>query len=332
MKTKKLGLFGLLTVSAFGLTAVASNSVHSLAVRAEEGIEEEPAVYVLTEEDSTSTLTLLTESTFSLVGVKGDSEVSFKGTYTREGDVLSLSYLDSTIDVKISEDGTFSNCEKTEEEEKPEHSLTEEEKEELLKNVLGEEIYEQFIKALGGEKDWTEVFTLGNVLKLITTVLNGGLLIAIVRYFVKDKKMAKTIEAAVKTTVAKLVPEQTQAAVAAAMETAISPLFTKFVQTSKDTSEAVKTLSKCFVLAQEGTPESRIAIVNELSKINVDDNNLVGEVKDFIVQATEKLKAEMDAKLASLNVIQEANEKIINEETEKEEKSEVVNTDDGTSW
>ena len=44
------------------------------------------------------------------------------------------------------------------------------------------------------EKDWDNLFTVDNVIVLVKWVLDGGILIAIIRYYVKDKRLEKRLK------------------------------------------------------------------------------------------------------------------------------------------
>lgn len=164
-----------------------------------------------------------------------------------------------------------------------------------------------------GDKDWENLFSLNNVFTLIKWVLDGGLLIMIARYFIKDKKLEKKVEDAVKETVNNVIPENTQKVILTTLENTINPLLNKILSDSEEMKEALKTLSKCMALAQENTPESRLAIIDELSKIKIGDTAINEKVKKFIDESTLKIKEEFQNALDSLNNISENNKKILDE-------------------
>jgi len=168
------------------------------------------------------------------------------------------------------------------------------------------------------EHDWEDLFSLNNVFTIIKWVLDGGILIAVIRYFVKDKKLAKKVEEVVSQTVKDIIPENTQQAVLTTLENTIEPLFNKLALDNEETKNALKAFAKCMALAQEGTPESKLAIIDELSKIKVSDILTNEKVKEFINESASKLREEFTATLASINNISEANKKIIEEQPQEE--------------
>ena len=52
---------------------------------------------------------------------------------------------------------------------------------------------------------------------------------------------------------------------------------------------STKTMVRCFILMQENTPESRIAILKELNSLNSDETNVLAQqVKELIAEEVKK--------------------------------------------
>lgn len=176
-------------------------------------------------------------------------------------------------------------------------------------------------------KDWTRLFSVENIITLVKWVLDCGILIAIIRYYIKDKRLEKKIEEVVENILSKVLPNTLKEAVVEAIMKAVQPLFAQLQAQNVDLTNAMSVFAKCMALAQENTPESRTAILNELSKLNISDEATLNSVKAFIEKLfAENLQSYNEA-LAKIKEIGEAN-KAIMEEKPVEEKS---NVGDGTA-
>ena len=175
-------------------------------------------------------------------------------------------------------------------------------------------------------KDWTNLFSVKNVITLVAFVLDGGILIAIVRYFVKDKRLADKVEKKVETTVEKVVPEATKEVVLNAIKELIAPYFSQLQLGFNDIQEMLVVFCRCFALMQENTPEARIAITKELASLKLSDKasiNMIEEkINNFIKDQGDKM-AELVQKLGDIKT---ENQEIVENSEEKAE----TPVDDGT--
>lgn len=176
--------------------------------------------------------------------------------------------------------------------------------------------------------DWTNLFTLDNVVTIVKWLLDCGILIAIIRYFIKDKKLATQVENKVQEVTEKIVPEATKQAVAENLKESIEPVFEKVTEESALTREVMAILVECIILMQQNTPEAKIAIIDKLEQIKgVTDIESAETVKAYVSQAV----AEHDKKYSETISRIEAIEKQLSEssaDTEKETETESV--DNGT--
>lgn len=167
-----------------------------------------------------------------------------------------------------------------------------------------------------------------NILKWI---LDSGIIVWAASSIIKWKKTKSEIQVGIKNAVDDNVPVVAQNAIKIAVDSAIQPLFTQLVQNSKDQNDALSAMVKCLALMQQDTPESKVAIVEILSNLNICSDKKVNEdVKAFILETTERIKEEIEKAMQSLNDVSEKNKQII-EQNEETEQNEVVNTYDGTS-
>lgn len=193
-------------------------------------------------------------------------------------------------------------------------------------------------------KDWTNLFSVENVVRIVSFLLNGGLLIAIIRYFVKDKRLEKKLENKVEDTLQKVLPDTTKDIIIANTKEVLEPIF---VETTSYQQEIIRVLSvfiKCFALMQENTPEARSAVLAELSNLKIGDTKVINDAKEFLEKYFAGKMEELNSVLSNLDGIIEKNKEIIEknsqvveivepkEEIPGEETSEETNGDDGTQF
>ena len=202
---------------------------------------------------------------------------------------------------------------------------------EVDKELLGD------LSTIYGEiknKDWTNLFTVDNVIVLVKWVLDCGILLAIIRYYVKDKRLEKKVEKKVEETISKIIPDTTKEVVVANIEKVIAPMFTQMKADNVELMRAMGVFAQCMALAQEDTPESRTAIIELLSGLNISDEKTLAQVKAYIEKLIADNFASYKEVLDSINEINESNQKIL-EENDKPVEEEVKveenkNEDDGT--
>ena len=76
------------------------------------------------------------------------------------------------------------------------------------------------------------------------------------------------------------------------------------------TEEVCKVLARCMILAQENTPEARLAIIQELTSIQKSESDLAAQVEQLINEAIEKNKAAESQKMQQIAELEEANNSI----------------------
>lgn len=179
--------------------------------------------------------------------------------------------------------------------------------------LLGEMsiIYDQAMN-----KDWTNLFSLENVVRIVSFLLSGGLLLAMVRYFIKDKRIAKNVEESVKSVCNEIVPETTKQVVIAQTKETLKPLFAQTTAYQEDIIRVLGILVKCIALMQEDTPDSRRAILAELANLNIGDMKVVEDAKKFIDQYFNDKMAQLQGTLNKLDEVIEKNKEVANKTAE----------------
>lgn len=169
-------------------------------------------------------------------------------------------------------------------------------------------------------KDWTNLFSMENVITLIKWLLDGGVLIAMVRYFVKDKRLADKLEEKVKETCEKIVPETTKNSVIENTKTIIEPMFNQVVQDGALARQLMGIMVKCMVLMQQNTPEAKIAILDEFEKLKgIADLDSIANIKKYIEEAVSQHSKAYEETLARIKTISEHHQENINESKESSE-------------
>ena len=155
--------------------------------------------------------------------------------------------------------------------------------------------------------NWEDIFSLKNLFTIISWVISlftaGGLCVTLLK---KQKIKAKTAEE-ISAAVEEVTKGETSKAVNAFMEKILGPSFDMFGEKLKEINEMCASMAKCMVLAQENTPEARLAIIQELSKTNKKAQDLAEEVKKIVhdeMSATEKEKQE---KIDTIKDLEEKN-------------------------
>lgn len=394
---KKIGLFFcfLLGICAVSGAVLVSHSVYNdanaIAMYAEGETFEEKS-YTYSDSKGTATLTLISETEFKMKVEREGQEPEVKnGTYTKEGNVLTLRYGENELKVSVDDvNMTFGEYVETYEcsvvlgeyvhgeitvDKDRGHvgeivtmtvkptllylveyvkvngvNLVEDETTKWVysfalvegenkveakfavdKELLGEMsvIYEQAIN-----KDWTHLFSLDNVLRIVAFLLEGGILLVIARYFIQDKKIGDGVERGVSKTVSKVVPEAAKEAVLASTKEVLKPMFSEITAYQQNIIRVVGILIKCIALMQEGTPDARRAILAELSNLNIGDMQVIEQAKKFIDEYCAKKFADMEGVMNSLDNIIEQNKKentgAVEEVKEQEDVEDPV--DNGTQY
>lgn len=179
--------------------------------------------------------------------------------------------------------------------------------------LLGEMsiIYDQAMN-----KDWTNLFSLENVVRIVTFLFSGGILFAMIRYFIKDKKVVNTVEKSVKDTCNAIVPETTKAVVAQNIKEVVAPMFAQTAAYQEDIVRVLGILVKCIALMQEDTPDARRAILAELANLNIGDMKVIEEARNFIDQYFAGKMAELQGTLNKLDEVIEKNQEVANKTAE----------------
>jgi hypothetical protein len=164
--------------------------------------------------------------------------------------------------------------------------------------------------------NWASLFTVDNLLKLLTIVVlafvSSGYFITLIKKATIARKAA--LEAQNET------EKKMTALIEKFLTDTVKPLIAKETELSNENNETVKALMRVALLSQEGTPESKLAIIKELQEYKSSDKELSEKVKAIVEKAISDNKVKEEEEKKS---IEEAKKSIDSlKEVEEEEKKE----------
>ena len=171
-------------------------------------------------------------------------------------------------------------------------------------------LVEQFANAKEG--NWEAIFSVENLLTFISwaisLILSSGFFVTLI----KNRKVKVKTQNEIAATVKAANAESIINTVNEVLEKVLGQTLAKYTEKTDSLDDSVKALVKCFCLSQENTPEARLAIMEELSKLNQTQKDLTAQIKQMINDEIAKNKELANSKHRVLEELKEANEKITN--------------------
>lgn len=293
---KVLSVFGIMMASLFTFTCVNKTAYF---VSAEEVIEK-PCKVVIDELKGGDILADLTEG-----------EIGDKVTFTVKANFLYKveSVMVNGVSVLPNEDGNYS------------FTLVEGENKISATFVIDNEELAKIANLLSSVKEngITSLLTMENLALLINWMLTFVFGTGYFLTLIKCKKIkANTIAEFTKTS-QELMQSKLGEVMNNFLENVVKPLFEQYNVKLETTENICSTLARCFVLAQENNPQSRLAIIEELTKLNNTEDELAKKIKDIIETEISKNKEESDKLKSDISELKQANQKIKAVEEKKED-------------
>lgn len=160
------------------------------------------------------------------------------------------------------------------------------------------------------EGDWASIFSLSNLSQIINWVIAGGGIIGLCITLLKMRKTKDKTTEDVEKAITDLLEKKYNIVISDLFKETLSPLFDKISAGISDVEEVCKVLARCMVLAQENTPEARMAIIAELTNLKASDNDLAAKIKDLINTELENNKAIEEEKAKTLQELEDINNSI----------------------
>lgn len=166
--------------------------------------------------------------------------------------------------------------------------------------------------------NWDQIFSVDNLFNLISwaisIILSSGFFVTLI----KNKKVKSRTTEEVAIEVKKANTQSIHETLAPVIEKLFGDTFTKYLEKTDSLEETMKVLARCFCLSQEGTPESRLAIIQELTKLNSNQGDLTEQVKKMINAEIAKNNEAQNKKIQAIADLKKENESIETIKTEKE--------------
>ena len=162
------------------------------------------------------------------------------------------------------------------------------------------------------------IFNIDNLFKfiyfLLSTLLSSGFFITLI----KKQKIKSATMNQLTDLFTNLIKEVNDEEVKKALEGIFGQTVEKLVTKMDGVDVLVNKMVKCMLLMQENTPESRLAIINELT-LNEDNKKLSEEIKNMIAQEVQAQNKAIEERNNSIEKMKEANQAMGSKENLTEE-------------
>lgn len=158
--------------------------------------------------------------------------------------------------------------------------------------------------------NWENIFNLENLLIVVNWVVTLFCSSGFFLTLIKNKKIKTETINEVKAAVLAVVHSDFGQMTKDFLESTILPITDKYNVSIEYLDKTMKAMARCFVLAQENTPEARLSIVEELTKLNNNEKDLREEVKAIIGEEIAKNQANQDKLNKDIEALKAANNSI----------------------
>ena len=161
------------------------------------------------------------------------------------------------------------------------------------------------------ENGFDSLFTVSNLLNLIswivTVFLSSGFFVTLI----KNKRLkSKTVDEVVDVVTETLQSENSKI-LKQFLESLIGPTLEKITSKMDGVDECMRVLCRCFVLVQDDTPENRLAIIEELTKLNNSDEALTSQIRAIVKEEQKAQEEKIIARDKAIEELKENNAKLI---------------------
>lgn len=161
-------------------------------------------------------------------------------------------------------------------------------------------------------KNFEDIFTFENLIIfitfLLTTVFGSGLLIQLLKNKTNNVKLAENIKEMMNNETIKTINNVTNEF----LEKRFGPAFDKVSEEMANLDQVARTMANCFLLSQENTPEARLAVAKELTKLSEVRKDLAEQVREILSQQQKERDDVEKEKQKAIQELEEANKQITN--------------------
>lgn len=169
------------------------------------------------------------------------------------------------------------------------------------------------------EDGLSQLFTMENLFKvlgiLFEVLIGSGLIITLL----KNKKIKSQTSQEIANAVNAIMENKSAEAINTFLKDTFAPIFEKLNLKIDLVDETCKSLARCFILAQENTPEARLAIIQELTKIQKSSEELAEQVRSIINLEVSKNEEIQNQKKKTLQELKEKNDNLLSSDVEDKE-------------
>lgn len=168
------------------------------------------------------------------------------------------------------------------------------------------------------------LFTMDNLMTLIyfviSAIFSSGFFVSLIR----TKKIKSQTINDISIQTKKVLEKCTKEEIVAFLQNTIQPIVEKTLTKIDEVNEISTTLCECFILAQENTPEARLAIIDKLTKMQTTNKELSDKIREIILEQQTIEKAKIEERNQTLQELKDANNSIeVVEEKEEKENDEI---------
>ena len=183
--------------------------------------------------------------------------------------------------------------------------------------VVNNEKLTEIANLINGVKEdgFASLFTVSNLLNLISWVISVLLSSGFFITLIKNKKLkSKTIEEVVDIVKETITSENAQI-LKEFLEKLIGPTLDKITSKMDGMDECMRVLCRCFVLVQDDTPENRLAIIEELTKLNNSDEALTAQIRAIVKEEQKAQEEKIIARDKAIEELKENNAKLVTKDS-----------------
>lgn len=168
------------------------------------------------------------------------------------------------------------------------------------------------------EEGFSSLFTVSNLLNLISwlvsILLSSGFFVTLI----KNKKLkSKTVDDVVNL-VKETLENENAKILKDFIEKLIGPTLDNITLKIDNIDECIKVFCRCFVLLQDDTPENKLAIIEELTKLNSSNEELTNKIREIIKQEQKAQEEKILARDKAIEELKENNDKLLEKNSESD--------------
>lgn len=163
--------------------------------------------------------------------------------------------------------------------------------------------------------DWKDIFSFENVFTFINWFITAFCSIGFFKTLIKSKKYKTLTTQQILDNVNDTINKKVAEGVTNVLKDFFGPFVDTITSKIDGISDSTKIMTRCFILMQEGTPQSRLAILDELSKIKDDEDALTVKVKNLIANEITKNEQKIAETQKSIEELKQVNEENVSETT-----------------